>query len=258
VELLGMVQINGSKQQFLVHHRRTCELISTAFETERIFSEVPIAEFKELGGYYIELLLDVIRLVEDLSRLWGHNEYSFTHSLNVAIICGTIGKWLGYTGEVLKDLILAGLLHDIGKTFIPLTIINKPRKLSAKEMDVVKEHSSKGYNLLKELDWISSEVKAGVFQHHERLDGSGYPLGLFNEKISFFARIIAIADMYDAMTNERVYRARMSHYSAVQAIIGDIDKKLDRNICMIFLTKTHNFFADNSTLLNKKMLLNNK
>lgn len=244
--MIFLPKVDYSKRQFLVYHRKTFELISTAFETERIFREVPIAEFKELDGHYTELMTDVIGLIDDLSRLRGHNEYSYRHSLNVAIICGIIGKWSGYTGGILKDLILAGLLHDIGKRFIPLEIIDKPGKLSVKEMDIVEEHSSQGYNLLKELAGISSEVKTGVFQHYERLDGSGYPLGLSNEKISIFARIIAIADMYDAMTNERIYRSQMSPYSAVQVIVADMDKKLDQNICMIFLTRIQNFLVDNS------------
>jgi putative nucleotidyltransferase with HDIG domain len=190
-------------------------------------------------------------VVANLSRIRSHNEYTFNHSLNVAILCGLIGKWLGYSGQVLKDLILAGLLHDIGKALTPLEILNKPGKLTMDEMEVIKLHPVQGYNLVSNREDISDEVKIGILQHHERLDGSGYPLGLSKDAISNFSCIISIADMYDAMTAERVYRKRMSPFSAAETIIKEMYNKLDPNISLIFLTKVQ------SCLIGSRVLLSN-
>jgi len=200
------------RRYFSPLYQETIELIAEAFERVRIFEEVPIATFKELAENYIELMLDMVGVIDNLSRVRAHNEYTFNHSLNVAIICGLIGKWLGYTGQNLKDLILTGLLHDIGKAIVPLEILNKPGKLTVDEMDVVKRHPSQGYNLLRKQNDIRDEIKMGILQHHERQDGSGYPQGLTREKICDFGSIVSIADMYDAMTTTRVYRKKMSAY----------------------------------------------
>lgn len=223
--------------------QETIELVAAAFETLCFYKETPIAECKELVGQYTELMLDVSGVANHLSELRAYNEYTFRHSLNVAIISGLIGKWLGYTGRMLKDLILTGLLHDIGKTLVPLAIINTPGKITAKQMDVVKQHSCHGYELVKKLKHISGEVKFGILQHHERLDGSGYPFGLDKNKITPFARIIAIADMYDAMTHARVYRPKMSPVVAMETLIGDMHhNKLDSDICKVFLNKNTELF----------------
>lgn len=250
VNVVLPAKFDHSKLHFLMPHWETVELVATAFETVRIFKEVPIAECKELVEFYIELMIDVIGAVHHLSQLRAHNPYTFRHSLNVAIISGLIGKWLGYTGETLKDLILAGLFHDIGKILIPLEILNKSGKLTAKEMDVVKKHSSHGYDFVKGLKETSDEVKISILQNHERLDGSGYPFGLFKDKISVFARIIAIADVYDAMTSERVYRRKLSPFSAVETIVGDMYDKLDPDICIIFLARIQDYLTSSSVLLN--------
>ena len=240
--------IDYSKLHFLQPYRETVELVATTFETVRYFNEVTIAQFQELEKVYLELMIDIIRVANYLYQLRCYSDYTFRHSLNVAIISGLIGKWLGYTGKTLKDLILTGLLHDTGKSLVPLAIINAPRKITAKEMEVVKEHPYFGYELLKELENISDEVKIGILQHHERFDGSGYPFGLIKDKISLFARIIAIADMYDAMTNERVYRTKLSPFSALETIAIDMHHKLDPDIGILFMTKIQSYLASNSLL----------
>lgn len=234
-------KFDHSTLPFLLPHRETVELIAAAFEKERIFREVPIAECKELAGTYIELMIDVIGVASHLSQLRAHNQYTFRHAINVARISGLIGRWLGYTGEILKDLILAGLLHDIGKILILSEILDKPGTLTTKEMDVVKKHSAHGYDLVKGLKITSDKVNISILQHHERLDGSGYPFGLSKDKISVFARIIAIADVYDAMTSERVYRKKMPPFVAADVIAGDMCDKLDPDIVLPFLARIRDY-----------------
>ena len=137
-----------------------------------------------------------------------YDEMTYMHSVNVSLIAGCFAKWLELGEESERMLTLAGLLHDIGKTVIPREIILKPDSLTAEEYKTVKTHTLRGYELLKDKN-IDDRVKMAALQHHERADGSGYPFGKSGEQIENFAMIIAIADVYDAMTSERSYRTAL-------------------------------------------------
>lgn len=125
-----------------------------------------------------------------------------------------LGKWMGYAGQNLKELILAELVHDIGKTLVLLEILNNPGRLTDIEMEVMKTHTTLGYQMICNLN-IPQSVMLGTLQHHERSDGSGYPLRVGSSKIHEFAKIIAAADIFDAMTSDRVYRAKISPFTVV-------------------------------------------
>jgi len=177
------------------------------------------------------------------------DDYTFHHSLDVAVLCGVVGRWLGYKGEELKDLVLAGLLHDIGKTQIPLEILRKPGKLTPEETKIMQLHTTRGYNLVKELD-LPAAVTYAVLQHHEREDGSGYPLQVTGDKIHPFAKLIAVIDIYDAMTCDKVYRKKVTPFEAVETITRDMYDKLDPNICAVFLNNVRDYFIGNTVLLS--------
>lgn len=117
---------------------------------------------------------------------------------------------------------------------IPVEILNKPGKLTPAEMDFMKTHSMMGYELIKGSSNVSEEVKLGVLQHHERLDGSGYPGGL-SDSIGRIAKIISVADVYDAMTSNRVYRNALSPFFVVQELYNEMFGKLDPSICTVFI-----------------------
>jgi len=117
-----------------------------------------------------------------------------------------------------------------------LEILNKPGPLSAEEMAVMKEHPTRGYKLLEDTDRIPQSVKFGVLQHHERLDGSGYPESLTGGDIVDYARIIAVADMYDAMTSQRVYRSALTPFSVVAEVFGEMFARLDPAVALPFVS----------------------
>jgi HD-GYP domain-containing protein (c-di-GMP phosphodiesterase class II) len=215
-------------------YTETLEIISQTFEKVRLFHEVPVEECKELVGNYIEIMIDTPGVVDSLHRVKGHSEYTYRHSLNVSIVAGLLGKWLGYKGQELRDLMLAGLLHDVGKAFIAKSVLDKPDKLTDAEMDIMRMHSLQGYRLLACSEDVSPAVKLAILQHHERDDGSGYPLGLQSANIGEFAKIIAIADLYDAMTSERTYRRKLPPFTAVEAILSEMYGKLDPQLCLTF------------------------
>ncbi len=220
------------------HFSRSYEQIFTrvksAFEHVRIFNEVPLAQMQELVRFSINPITETIGVIEYLHKIQKQDDYTYQHSLNVAIIAGVIGKWCKYQGRELADLILAGLLHDIGKVKVPLDILNKPGKLTGVEMQEIKKHPGNGYQLVQKLD-ISSHVKTAIWQHHERHDGSGYPKGLKQPEICDYASIIAVADIYDAMTTNRVYRAKQTPLVAAEILAEQMYDQLDPYICNVFL-----------------------
>ena len=144
-------------------------------------------------------LLDMMMCIRNL------DDATYVHSMNVALICNLFAHWLKYDNDEAELLTLAGLLHDIGKMLIPPSIIKKPGKLTEDEYRIIQEHPMLGYNILKKQD-VDSRIALGALQHHERCDGRGYPGKLTLNEIEPFAKIIAIADVYDALTANRVYR----------------------------------------------------
>ena len=146
-----------------------------------------------------------LQLFDMLHSLREFDDMTYAHSINVALIASIIGQWLHYSDEDIRVLTLAGLLHDIGKVNIPADILKKPGKLTDEEYEIVKRHVNEGYDILKTQN-IDNRIKEGCVFHHEKCDGTGYPFGLKSEKIPVFAKIISIADVYDAMTAARSYR----------------------------------------------------
>lgn len=235
---------------FLTTYKETLDLVSSTFKKVRKFKEVPISECKELAENYIALMIDIEGVLDSLYRIKMHHEYTFKHSLHVAILTGLLGKWTGFTGTRLKDLILSGLLHDIGKIFIPEKILDKPGPLTAEEMDIVRQHPLQGYYLLNDCAEISQEVKLGVLQHHEREDGSGYPLGLKGKDVNLCAKFVAVADIYDAMTTERVYRKEIPPLTAIHIMRNQMSDKLDPVTCLTLSAKLQEVLPGMRVLLS--------
>ncbi|MDR2909678.1 MAG: HD-GYP domain-containing protein [Oscillospiraceae bacterium] len=157
----------------------------------------------------IGALIDCRRRVIELVDLKPLPDYSYYHAANVVIISILLGLEMGITGSQLYELGMASLIHDAGNTFIPKSIMQKPGRLSAEEYEVVKKHTEMGFQLLRERFDISIDACIGALQHHEHYDGSGYPNRLKKDKISIYGRIIAVADVYDALVSRRPFRPAM-------------------------------------------------
>ena len=146
---------------------------------------------------------------------------TFVHSLNVALISHEIAVWAGLPKEEQELATMCGLLHDIGKLQIDSAILKKPGLLTAEERACIQEHPIRGFELLLKSPTSDVHVRNAVLMHHERWDGSGYPYGLKGEQIDKYARIVAIADVYDAMTADRVYRAAIDPQKVLQKMSRD-------------------------------------
>jgi HD-GYP domain-containing protein (c-di-GMP phosphodiesterase class II) len=134
------------------------------------------------------------------------NDYIYGHSVNVSIIAVKIGIHMGYNQLKLAELSVGALFHDLGMTKVPLEILDKTGILTDDELKLIHTHPEEGYNLLKNNQSISASSAHVAFQHHERYNGTGYPRGMAGETIHEFARVVAVADVYDSMTTERLYR----------------------------------------------------
>ncbi|SOC13058.1 putative nucleotidyltransferase with HDIG domain [Ureibacillus xyleni] len=176
---------------------------------------------KVIGELVDDLLNSVTKNEEILTILTDtliYDEYIYQHSFQVTLYSLAIAKELGYSYADLKTIGIGALLHDVGKMVIPTDILLKPGRLTDEEYETMKKHARYGFDILRNLHTVSLLVAHCAFQHHERLDGSGYPRGLVDYEIHPFAKIIAVADVFDAVTSNRVYRKKMLPSQGIEII----------------------------------------
>jgi HD-GYP domain-containing protein (c-di-GMP phosphodiesterase class II) len=197
-----------------------------------------LCKMPEYAGNIIDDILDSINnsdtALASLSSLKTYDKYTFSHSINVFLLSTMIGRILGLSRDRLLDLGMSSILHDIGKTTIPKGILNKKAKLSEREFAIIQTHASRGYFFAKENIPISDVSFLGILHHHEKYDGTGYPLGIRGEHIDIFGRIISIADVYDAMTSDRPYRKAQTHAEALEFIRCNSGNSFDPRLVDIF------------------------
>lgn len=163
------------------------------------------------------------------------DEYLRRHSVNVGLLNGMMGEWLKLDQRIIEQMIIAGLVHDIGKTRIPIDIIDAPRKLTHSEFEVMKMHPIYSYDLLNSEQRFSEEIKLAARHHHEKMNGDGYPDGLVADKISIFARITAVSDVYDAMISKRSYKEADSPFSVLARLAKQQFSQLDMRFVKLFI-----------------------
>lgn len=247
---IDLIRKSESFQRFHMAYRNTVNDFKISLDNI-------VADQKEIDTD--QLLTDVskilyhcdsyIELFNMLHCMRDYDDTTYVHSLNVALICNIIGKWLHYKPEDLEAITLSGLLHDLGKLMIPSHIITKPAKLTAEEYSTIKTHTIRGYNLLKSKH-IDPRIKHSALMHHERCDGSGYPYGFYSEQIDPFAKLVAIADVYDAMTCARVYRGPLCPFDVVSIFETEGYSKYDPKYIMTFLEGIVQTYIHNSVKLN--------
>lgn len=192
------------------------------------------------GSHVIKLLIEL----KDSDR------YTHTHSINVAFYSMLIAKWMDLPEITIQEAIQAGLIHDIGKVKIPDKILNKKGKLTTQEFEVVKRHPIDGYDLIKDNNHISESIKKAVLLHHERMDGSGYPFGHSGSDISLLAKIVSVADVYDAMTQNRVYKMKATSFEAFQMFLTIGTRMFDTAVVNTFLKNMSGFYVGTKVILS--------
>jgi len=181
-------------------------------------------------------------LVSCLSKVRSISEYTYTHSLNVSLLCSLLGSWLNLGHNHIEQLSYCGILHDIGKSKISPEILNKPDALTEEEFDKIKQHPLIGYKMLEGNKEISKDVALGVLMHHEREDGSGYPFGFKSERIHYYAKILAVVDTFDAMTSNRIYKKRQTPFDVLEMYESEYLTKCDAGIMLTFLKHISSYY----------------
>ncbi|MBN2897980.1 MAG: HD-GYP domain-containing protein [Clostridia bacterium] len=227
-------------------------------KTKEVFEHLKTANDIDLDlikGEIVNALPDMIRNNDVLMRLRQLEEtddYTFQHSIRVSMLATMIGKWLGYAEKQLIELAEAALLFDIGKMKIPGFIMNKPETVTEDEYEVLKRHAQFGYRVLMMTQGVTSNIKYSALQHHERMDGSGYPLRLRSGQIHEYAKIIMICDIFDAMTHDRPYKKKISPFKAAEYIAWQSGSSLDYKIAYVFLSNLAEYFVGKDVRLSNK------
>lgn len=184
-----------------------------------------------------------------LHNMRQYDDLTFAHCMNVALICNIFSQWLNWPEKEQNLLTLCGLLHDIGKLKIPDTIIKKPDRLTDEEYKIVKTHTVEGFHILKGKN-INSHIMNAALMHHEKCDGSGYPLGITSDKIDRYAKAVAIADVYDAMTSARIYRGSLCPFRVIEIFESEGLQKYDPEYILTFLENIVNTYLHNEVRLS--------
>lgn len=216
------------------------------------------AEEKPIKQIAVEVLLEPFieevkrekNIAKLLGRLQCKDEYTFQHTVKIGILSMVLGGWMGLSESELYRLAMAGTLHDIGKSKIDLNILNKPGPLTNTEFAVMKMHTVYGYDIVNNSDDYDESIKLAVLQHHERTDGNGYPYGLTKDQIHLFARIVAVVDIYHAMTSTRVYSKKRNPFLVLEHLQNNLTS-LDTEVVLTFVNNML------SALQGCKILLSN-
>lgn len=193
-----------------------------------LYNNVESDDFAETTNNVVDDLMRAIQdndaIAVDIDALKVSDEYTFKHSVDVATMAMVVAKTSGMTDKQVYEIGVAGLLHDVGKSKIPTEVLNKPSKLTDAEFAIMKQHSLFGYRILEGKEDISDAVRLGVLQHHEKINGKGYPMGVSDEKITPYARILSVVDIYDALVTERPYKKGFPKRDAVEMIMAMTDE----------------------------------
>ena len=202
----------------------------------------------------VNQIIDEILSSEDitfnLANLKSVDDYTFEHSVNVCVLSVITGIGIGLNKVKLVELGIGAILHDIGKMLIPQEILNKPGLLTDEEFEVVKNHTVYGYEVLNKIKDISIESAKVALNHHERFDGNGYPEKRGSNDIHIYSRIVAIADVFDALTSDRVYSKKISPFKAVEYIVSMVGAHFDRELVKKFIKLVGYYYRGQLLQLN--------
>lgn len=193
--------------------------------------------FNSINKIAEELLENVLsnkNVLLSLVDIKSMDNYTYAHCVNVAVISIILGISLNLSKRDLTYLCIGALVHDIGKSFIPREVLQKPGKLTPKEFEIIKMHAKHGYDFLGKFLNLSSHIKLIVLQHHERFDGLGYPNAVKGKEINYLARIVSIADVYDALTSDRPYKRAMCPSDALEYLMSNAGTLFDYDMLNVF------------------------
>lgn len=194
--------------------------------------------------------IDVFDMLLNMRNL---DDSVYIHCIDVALISTMLAKWLHFSETDQVMATACGLFHDVGKFVLPQSILRKPGKLTPEEFDIIKTHTTEGYHILKNFKNIPKSVIDSALMHHEKCDGSGYPYGLKGDEIDKFSKIVTIADIFDAMTSDRVYRKALCPFTVIKFFEDDGLQKYELKYILTFLENVANSYLNHRVMLSNGM-----
>jgi HD-GYP domain-containing protein (c-di-GMP phosphodiesterase class II) len=193
--------------------------VGKLFDAARLGNDIPVEDALELVEEVDEMFERGENMLLDVVRMKTADEYTYLHSVAVCALMIKFARYLDMPSDEVRECGLAGLLHDVGKMRIPGNVLHKPGSLTDEEFEVVKCHAQEGFKTLQCVPDLPAGALDVARLHHEKIDGSGYPLGLSGEEIPHIARMGAICDVYDALTSDRAYKAAWEPAKAIKKML---------------------------------------
>lgn len=220
--------------------RQTVEGIKNIFIAAKESKGSTVKRFQDLESL-VESIVDEVmgnqNLVVNMVDIKVFDDYTYYHSVNVAVLSIVMGVALHFERRELHNLCLGALLHDIGKVFVSKDILNKAGELTIEEYEEVKKHPKTGYDYMEKTFKLPHAVMTAILDHHEKYDGTGYPEGRTSKNISLFGKIIALTDVYDALTSDRPYKNAILPSEAFELIMGSSGVHFEPDLVDVFLRK---------------------
>ncbi|CAG1022818.1 Cyclic di-GMP phosphodiesterase [Patescibacteria group bacterium] len=216
-------------------HQATSHLVRSFMEDVQLGRAINVALAKQAVSHCVNSVLQCPDALLLMTQLKSKDEYTAQHSMNVCVLSIALGKQLGLSPQELNNVGLCGMLHDMGKMRIPLDILNKPDKLDDNELSIMQTHAEQGGRILMSSKDIYAGAVDAAMKHHERLNGSGYPKHLFAESIPLYSRMVAVADVYDAISSDRVYQKGRTHLETINIMTKMSGSHLDTQLTLKFI-----------------------
>ncbi|WP_183108719.1 HD-GYP domain-containing protein [Thermohalobacter berrensis] len=232
IKYKGSVNMEMKISQEIIKEAET--LIDSMISNLSFADNIPEDEVKDIVKEVVNYILQNNEIINRLYEIKSIDKYTFKHSINVCVLSIITGIYLDYGIYELIDLGIGAILHDIGKTKIPNSILNKPGKLTDDEYEMIKKHSSYGYEILKYNIGLDEKISRVALHHHEKVNGRGYPYGKRENEIDTYSKIVAITDVYDALTSNRIYRKKMKTFHAVDYIISMAGYQFNKRLVQTF------------------------
>ncbi|WP_341534009.1 HD-GYP domain-containing protein [Sporosalibacterium faouarense] len=219
-------------------YTRFSEMANEGITNKKLANKLKTKCLEDIGAIiesFINELFSQKEILVKMVDIKSMDNYTYQHCVNVAVLSIIVGIEMQYNKEKLTHLATGAILHDLGKTYVPKEVLLKPGKLTSEEFEVIKNHSEKGYEYLKDNMYVSSISRVIALQHHERVDGTGYPRGISGDEINECAKIVAVADVYDALVSDRPYRQALSPNEAIEYIMGASGTHFDYKVAQAFI-----------------------
>ncbi|QNU65700.1 HD-GYP domain-containing protein [Ruminiclostridium herbifermentans] len=238
-EYLDSSDINDGQKKYIENVNKAKELLQNLASGKKL--DFGVAE--EISEDIYSKINDSSTLMDCVNSVRVADEYTYAHMINVSVYGMLIAKWMGLRKEQVQDVVMAGLLHDVGKSQIPIDILNKKGSLNEEEYEIMKKHTVYGFEIIKNNKEINMDVKRAVIMHHEKEDGTGYPFGIKGNQKNLYAKILTVADIFDAITSNRVYSKRQTPFEAFKELERVGYEVVDPKVMMAMLNNMPSYYV---------------